>query len=983
MSDMVIRITLDAAQLKKELGLTQDELKRVDGKEIAIKTEKAKSSIASLRDGLAMWGLAVNGAITAARSFVGAINAIIAPASEMEQLRLRLVSLYQDADLAAAAFDKFRDVASRTPASLQEVIEAGASLKAFGLNAEETLESVSDLAAYMGLDVVQAAQAVGRAFAGGVGAADVLRERGVLELIKSFKGVEDLTEMTLPDFREAMLSTFSDSAAGIAGSSDRMAQSFAGIKSNTMDVLTNLTAYIGSQLTPTIGAAMSAFSGLANKMLEKQAFEEQKRQIISQRVDFELLANRYERLRHQAELTKDEQADYKETIDSLMSGYPNYLKNIDLERDSWEKVSAAMKSAGIELQKLVNAQIQEAVYKKYSDEIVEFAVKTSKLTTELELLQAEFDAGIKKRTMLVQTLGNAQAGQHTATVERESADAAREKRLIAQIESRKAKEQDLNKELSKQMEIVQRLYAVTTPPSDKKPTPATGAATGQGSGSTSGTGTPAAVKEEISETAKAYEQLLMQLQKYHDERALVGLSAHQKRLAELSTQFEAEQQIVLDALAAQEITEEEAEIRLAAIRTKYNEQTQASQIAADAELVELAQKRMDQAVQDEETYYETMKFADADYYEWKKEQIRAEVEAMAIGDAEKLELIKQHIAELDALKEEYSSTDPETKGNWFFHDLLGFDPDNEEDIAKVQAIKDTYQSLASQAQSITGGLMNLSRQRKDQEIADLEARAATERMSNEELAAQKVAITKKYESEERRLKNIQKTLSIGNAIMNVAEGVTKALALGPIIGPVLAAVVSAMGAIQIGIIKAQKFATGGKVTGPGGPKDDKIPALLSNGEFVVNADATSKHLPLLEMLNERGRVRLDSLDRGLLFRIGEDRNMKRYFAGVLGMISATRLAKVGKYAAGGLAGKVIGSALSDIDGASIVVGSRGMNLGSKLDKLIEKVEILNMNLVKKDMKPVLHISGTARDSIRVQDQSRARMEELGYDPGQA
>ncbi|MFA6911468.1 MAG: hypothetical protein WCQ59_10140, partial [Candidatus Cloacimonadaceae bacterium] len=751
MSDMVIRITLDAAQLKKELGLTEEQIKKVDGRQIELKTNSAQSGIAKLRDSIAMWGLALNGAITAAKGFAGAINAVIAPASEMEQLRLRLVSLYQDADLAAAAFDKFRDVASRTPASLQEVIEAGASLKAFGLNAEETLESVSDLAAYMGLDVVQAAQAVGRAFAGGVGAADVLRERGVLELIKSFKGVEDLTEMTLPDFREAMLSTFSDSAAGIAGSSDRMAQSFAGIQSNTMDVLTNLSAYIGSKLTPDIAAAMSALSGLANKMLDKQAFEEQKRQIISQRVDFELLANRYERLRHQAELTKDEQADYKETIDSLMSGYPNYLKNIDLERDSWDKVSSALKAAGQELQQVVNAQIQEAVYQKFSAEIVDFAAKTSELTTELELLQAEFDAGTRKRTMLVRTLGDAQQGQHTAMVERESADAAREKRLISTLEDRKLKEAELNKELAQQMEIVQRLYDAATPPKPKtdEEKPATTSA-----GPALGTGTAAATTAEISETAKAYEKLLQDLQKYHDERALVGLSAHQKRLADLSTQFEAEQQVVLSSLAAKEITEEEANSRLAAIRSKYSDQATAVQIAADAEIIELSQERINQAIQDEETYYETMKFADADYYEWKKAQIRAEVEAMAIGDAEKLELIKQHIAELDALKEEYSSTDPETKGNWFFHGLLGFDPDNEEDIAKVQAIKDTYQSLASQAQSITGGLMNLSRQRKDQEIADLEARAAKERMSNEELAAQKVAITKKYESEERRLKNI-------------------------------------------------------------------------------------------------------------------------------------------------------------------------------------------------------------------------------------
>lgn len=34
------------------------------------------------------------------------------------------------------------------------------------------------------------------------------------------------------------------------------------------------------------------------------------------------------------------------------------------------------------------------------------------------------------------------------------------------------------------------------------------------------------------------------------------------------------------------------------------------------------------------------------------------------------------------------------------------------------------------------------------------------------------------------------------------------------------------------------FATGGPVQGPGGPTDDKIPAVLSNGEYVLNAQAT-------------------------------------------------------------------------------------------------------------------------------------------------
>lgn len=44
----------------------------------------------------------------------------------------------------------------------------------------------------------------------------------------------------------------------------------------------------------------------------------------------------------------------------------------------------------------------------------------------------------------------------------------------------------------------------------------------------------------------------------------------------------------------------------------------------------------------------------------------------------------------------------------------------------------------------------------------------------------------------------------------------------------------------------------GVVSGPGGPRDDRVAAMLSPGEFVVNADATSKHLPLLNAINSGG-----------------------------------------------------------------------------------------------------------------------------------
>jgi hypothetical protein len=51
-----------------------------------------------------------------------------------------------------------------------------------------------------------------------------------------------------------------------------------------------------------------------------------------------------------------------------------------------------------------------------------------------------------------------------------------------------------------------------------------------------------------------------------------------------------------------------------------------------------------------------------------------------------------------------------------------------------------------------------------------------------------------------------------------------------------------------GVYGANK-ADGGYISGPGGPRDDLIPAMLSNGEYVVNAAATARYLPELRAMN--------------------------------------------------------------------------------------------------------------------------------------
>jgi hypothetical protein len=49
-------------------------------------------------------------------------------------------------------------------------------------------------------------------------------------------------------------------------------------------------------------------------------------------------------------------------------------------------------------------------------------------------------------------------------------------------------------------------------------------------------------------------------------------------------------------------------------------------------------------------------------------------------------------------------------------------------------------------------------------------------------------------------------------------------------------------------------ADGGYISGPGGPREDRIPAMLSNGEYVVNARDTAKNRTLLEVINQGGEV---------------------------------------------------------------------------------------------------------------------------------
>jgi len=160
--------------------------------------------------------------------------------------------------------------------------------------------------------------------------------------------------------------------------------------------------------------------------------------------------------------------------------------------------------------------------------------------------------------------------------------------------------------------------------------------------------------------------------------------------------------------------------------------------------------------------------------------------------------------------------------------------------------------------------------------------AAIEAEKNQRLAA--VDAKRRAEEQKLRIKAAKQTFALdaGQIISSGALAIIKAIAtLGPIAGPIAGILIGATTGIQLGIAEKAKnsaiaaaqsggggsvsssssssggssnggrsgFATGGLVQGAGSGTSDSINARLSDGEFVINAAATSQYLPLLEQIN--------------------------------------------------------------------------------------------------------------------------------------
>lgn len=103
----------------------------------------------------------------------------------------------------------------------------------------------------------------------------------------------------------------------------------------------------------------------------------------------------------------------------------------------------------------------------------------------------------------------------------------------------------------------------------------------------------------------------------------------------------------------------------------------------------------------------------------------------------------------------------------------------------------------------------------------------------------------------------EKAVAIARSIVAIQTGIAQASSLPFPANLVAMATVAAQTASIVANIRAVTlaFKDGGFVSGPGGSRTDSIPARLSDGEFVVNAQATANNRPLLEAINSGAQVR--------------------------------------------------------------------------------------------------------------------------------
>lgn len=294
-----------------------------------------------------------------------------------------------------------------------------------------------------------------------------------------------------------------------------------------------------------------------------------------------------------------------------------------------------------------------------------------------------------------------------------------------------------------------------------------------------------------------------------------------------------EQQLQLDLMAAeQEYTnEEQKQEALAAIRERYRQE----EIALDSQHKQNLYEKQREAIAME---FAELELAQAEesarreggYIRTEEEQaahLQRALEQIGGHEAEKLQLQYENAEASLAALIERGMLENQTQAE-YDAELLAAKQASATAQANINsALVANEQAKANAIKGVTQGLCAVLDQLG-------ESNTAFAKMSKVITLAQ-IAI------------DTGRALSQGIASASAVPFPGNLVAIATTVATVLANVATA-----ISTVKAAKFATGGKVNGPGTGTSDSIPAMLSNGEFVMTAKATRLFEPLLVAMNGIG-----------------------------------------------------------------------------------------------------------------------------------
>ncbi len=311
-----------------------------------------------------------------------AVNA----AAQIESYQATLETMLGSTQAARDRMEEYKDIAKITPFGLEDVVEGGNQLQAIGRYSRENLEMLGDLAAATNKPMEQVMNAYAKLATGQKGEAS----RMFQDLLISRNDWIEATGKGVSKSGELLASTEEMIAAlpkimqrkGFFGMMAKQAEAANGKFSNLEDSVFSLRAALGERMMPTVKNVVGGLTKMVNSM-ERAVRVPLAEKITHEKVELNLLVGQLIDAN-----TREERRN--EIIDELNSKYPDFLENINLEKDGMDKLKKKLEE--------VNAEYDKKIKKAYAMENMEAARENYKDVLG-EIANAEMaDFALKKMT---------------------------------------------------------------------------------------------------------------------------------------------------------------------------------------------------------------------------------------------------------------------------------------------------------------------------------------------------------------------------------------------------------------------------------------------------------------------------------------------------------------------------------------------------------------------------------------------------------